>query len=59
MRHVVLKEMVFEEFPNGCNGGHLVDPNETIKAILNLHVALMSFTKFWFNLKHGFGEYVV
>ena len=38
--------MWFEDFQDGCHGGHLGYQNETISAILNLHVAPMPFTKF-------------
>ena len=36
-----LEEMSFEEFQNGCHGGHLGYRNGTILAILNLYNAPM------------------
>ena len=38
---MVWEEMLFEELPDGCNGGHLGYRNGTIIAILNLYVVLM------------------
>ena len=41
--------MPFEEFQDGCHGGHLEFRNGTILAILNLHVAQMPLTNFQLN----------
>ena len=38
--------MWFEDFKDGCHGGHLRCQNETILAILNLRAASMLSTKF-------------
>ena len=38
--------MWYEDFQDGCHGGHLGYQNETILAILNLHAAPMPSTKF-------------
>ena len=38
--------MWFEDFQDGCHGGHLGYQNGTILAILNLHAAQMCSTKF-------------
>ena len=45
--------MLFEEFQDGCRGGHLGYWNGTILAILNLYVAPMPPIKFWLNLTYG------
>ena len=45
----VWNEMLFEEFQDGCHGGHLGYWNGTILAILNLHVPTMLSTKFQLN----------
>ena len=45
----IQEQMWFEDFQDG---GHLGYKDETILAILNLHVALMSSTKFWLNLTY-------
>ena len=45
-----LEEMSFEEFQNGCHGGHLGYRNGTILAILNLYNAPMPPIKFLLNL---------
>ena len=45
VRLAVWEVMLFEEFQNGCHGGHLGYQNGTILAILNLHVATMPPTK--------------
>ena len=42
----VWEEMSFEEFQDGCHGGHLGYRNETILAILNLYVTPKS--DLWF-----------
>ena len=56
---MVLEEMSFEEFQDGCCGGHLGYWNETILAILNLCVTAMPPIKFWLNLTYGlWGEVV-
>ena len=47
--------MSFEEFQDGHHGGHLKYQNRTILAILNLHVATMSPTKFQLNPTYGSG----
>ena len=47
--------MLFEEFQDGRHGGHLGNGNETILAILNLHVATMPPTKFQPNPTYGSG----
>ena len=52
---MVLEEMSFEEFQDGCHGGHLGYQDETILAILNLHVATMPSTKFQLNRTYGSG----
>ena len=48
----VWEKMSFEEFQDG---DHLGYRNETILAILNLHVATMPPTKFQFNPTYGSG----
>ena len=48
--------MSFEEFQDGRLGGHLGYRNGKILAILNLHVATMSPTKFQLNPTYGSGE---
>ena len=50
------EEMSFEDFQDG---GHLRYRNEMILAVLNLHVALMPFTKFGLNLTSDSGVDVV
>ena len=45
----MVREMSFEEFQDGCHGGHLGYGNKIILAIQNLHVTLMPPTKFRFN----------
>ena len=48
-------EASFEDFKDGHHGGHLRYQNGTILAILNLHVAPMSSTKFQLNLTYDSG----
>ena len=43
------------EFQDGCHGGHLGYQDETIFAILNLHVATMHSFKFQLNPTYGSG----
>ena len=52
-------EMSFEEFQDGCHGGHLGYPNGTILAILNLYVARMPPIKFRLSLTYGLGGDVI
>ena len=40
----------FEEFHDGCPGGHLGFRDRVILAMLSIYVALMPPTKFWFNI---------
>ena len=47
--------MLFEEFPGGRHSGHLGYWNETILAILILHVATMPPTKFELNPTYSSG----
>ena len=47
--------MSFEEFQDGCHGGHFLHRNGTILAILNLHVATMPPIKFQLNPTYGSG----
>ena len=51
--------MSFEEFQDGCNGGHVGYRNEKILAILNLCVTVMPPIKFWLNSTYGLGGDVV
>ena len=51
--------MLFEEFQDGRQGGHLGHRNRTILTILNLYVAPMPPIKFWLNLTYGLGGDVV
>ena len=51
--------MLFEEFQDGCQGGHLGHRNETILAILNLYVTLMLPIKFRLNPTYGLGGDVI
>ena len=51
--------MSFEEFQDGCLGGHLGYLNGTILAILNLSVTVMPSIQFWLNLTYGLGRDVV
>ena len=44
--------MLFEDFQDGRHGGHLGYQNEMILAILNLHVTLMTPTKFQLKLTY-------
>ena len=46
IRLTVPEQMWFEDFQDGCHGGHLGYLNGTILAILNLHTAPMPSTKF-------------
>ena len=48
--HMVLEEMPFEEFQDGCYGGHPVYLNGIILTNLNFHNAQMPHTNFQFNL---------
>ena len=52
---MVWEEMSFEEFQDGHHGILLGYRNETILAILNLHVATISPTKFQLNPTYGSG----
>ena len=54
-----LEEMSFEEFQDGCRGGHLGYRNGTILTILNVYVVPMPPIKFQLNLTYGFGGDVV
>ena len=56
---MVWEEMLFEEFQDGCHGGHLGYLNRTILAILNLCVTVMSPIKFQLNRTNGLGADVV
>ena len=56
---MVWKEMSFEDFQDGCHGGHLGKPNGTILAILNLYVALVLPIKFQLNPTYSLGGDVV
>ena len=56
---MVLQEMSFEDFQDGCNGCHLGYLNGTKLANLDLHIALIPATKFQFNLSYGYGEEAV
>ena len=47
--------MSFEEFQDGCRGGHLGYRNGTILAILNLYVSVMPPIKFWLNPTYDLG----
>ena len=47
--------MPFEEFQDGCHGGHLGYRNGTILAILNLHIATKLPTKFQLNSTYRSG----
>ena len=49
----------FEEFQDGHHSSYLEYQNETILAILNLHVALMPSTKLWLNLTFYLGADIV
>ena len=49
IQYMFFEERLFEEFQNGCLLGC---PNETVLSILSFHVALVSPTKFWFNIRH-------
>ena len=49
----------FEEFQDGCCGGHLGYCNRTILAILNLCVTVMPPIKFWLNQTYHLGGDVV
>ena len=51
--------MWFQDFREGCPGGHLGYWNERILAILNLYVALMLPIKFRLNPSYGLGGDVV
>ena len=46
-------EMSFEEFQEGCRGGHLGCWNGMILAILNLCVTVKPPIKFWLNPTYG------
>ena len=48
--------MWFEEFQDGRHGSHLWYQNGTILAIMNLHAATMSPTKFQLNTTYGSGD---
>ena len=52
----VWEVMLFEEFQDGCHGGHLGYCNGMILAILNLYVAPMPPIKFWLNPTYGLGK---
>ena len=52
---MVWEEMLFEEFQDDRHGGHLGYRNGMILAILNLHVATMSPTKFRLNPTYDSG----
>ena len=56
---MVWEEKSFEEFQDGCHGGHLGYQNGTILAILNLYITPMPLFKFWLNLTNNLGEDVV
>ena len=56
---MVWEEMLFEEFQDGYNGGHLGYWNGTTLAILNLYVAPMPPIKFWLNPTYSLGGDVV
>ena len=51
--------MSFEEFQDGCHGGHLGYRNGMILAILNLYVTMMPPIKFQLNPTYSFGGDVV
>ena len=50
---MVLEEILFEEFQDGCRGGRLGYRNGTILAILNFCVTVMLPIKFWLNPTYG------
>ena len=50
---------LFEEFQDGCHGGHLGYRNGTILVILNLYDAPMPPIKFWLNPTYGLGGDIV
>ena len=50
--------MSFEEFQDGCRGGHLGYRNGTILTILNLYVTSMPPIKFQLNLTYGLRDVV-
>ena len=52
---MVWEEMSFEEFQDGCRGGHLGYGNGTILIILNLSVTVMPPIKFRLNLTYRLG----
>ena len=56
---MVWEEVSFEEFQDGCYGGHLGYLNGRILAILNLCVTVMLPIKFWLNPIYGFGGDVI
>ena len=51
--------MLYEEFQDGCCGGHHGYRNGMILAILNLYVTLMPLIKFRLNPTYGLGGDVV
>ena len=53
---MVLEEMSFKEFQDGCPGGNLGCRDRTILAILNLCVTGMPLTKFWLNPSYVWEE---
>ena len=56
---MVLEEISFEEFQDGCRGGHLGYLNGTILAILNRCVTVMLPIKFWLNPTYSLGGDVI
>ena len=52
---MLLEEISFEKFQDGCRGGHLGYWNGTTLAILNLCVTVMLLIKFWLNPTYGLG----
>ena len=54
--NTVREQMWFEDFQDGCDGGHLGYQNGTILAILNLHAAPMPSTKFPLHLTYSSGK---
>ena len=56
---MVWEERLFEEFQDGCHGGHLGYLNGMILAILNLCVTVMLPIKFWLNSIYGLGGNVI
>ena len=51
--------MLFEEFQDGCHGGHLGYWNRMILAILNLCVTVMHPIKVWLNKTYRLGGDVI